>query len=156
MRSVNSPRTRLRIVRRGAAAVEAALLLPLLLIVAAGVVDIGQLIVVKQNLINASRIGARHACKDSIINANQIDAAVMEYFSDAFPELSPSELIEAASVSAFDENGNQLFGNEIGLINSGERIEVQVELEFSALQWFGIINFWNLQLEPLTSYGRRE
>lgn len=142
--------------RQGVAVVEAALLLPLILIVAMGIIEVGQLIIVKQNLINASRLGARQAARDSTQSTVDVTATVMDYFSGIFPHLDSLELQIAARVKVFDKDGNELTGIQLANIPSGEKLAVQVEFDFSAVQWTGAIQYWDLKLDPITSYSRRE
>jgi len=56
--------------RRGAAAVELAVILPLLLLLLVGVWEIGRLIQLQQIMSNAARTGARVASQGVIINAD--------------------------------------------------------------------------------------
>jgi Flp pilus assembly protein TadG len=64
--------------RRGAAAVEAAVVLPVLLIFIAGIVDIGRLPKYADTLTNAARIGAQYGCTSTSTAAdtNSIKAMV--------------------------------------------------------------------------------
>ena len=142
--------------RKGAAAVEAALLLPLLLIVTLGVVDVGQFIVTKQNLCNASRIGARHAAKDGTSNISEVEEVISEYFNDAFPSLTDSEISDVFQLVIRDSNGTTIEGDGLSEFESGEILVVEVDLDFSMVQWLDKVNYWNLELEPITSTSRRE
>ena len=56
--------------RRGAAAVEAAVVLPVLLIFIAGIVDIGRLPKYADTLTNAARIGAQYGCTNTTTAAD--------------------------------------------------------------------------------------
>lgn len=142
--------------RRGAAAVEAALLLPILVIVTLGIIDIGQFIVVKQNLCNATRLAARHAAKDSTINTAEVTSLVNEYFAENFPQLSAIDLNSAASVSIENADGVPIVGNQLEEIGSGEPVVVFVSIDFGAVRWLDSVDYWNLDFEPVGSFARRE
>ena len=141
--------------REGAAAVEAALLTPLLLIVALGVIDVGQFIVVKQNLSSAARIGARQAARDASVDTQIVETVVAEFFTQTFPVIESDDISSAVAVEIFDSDGNSITGDELGQFETGELINVQVTVDFSKIQWLNL-NYWNLDLDPVSGYSRRE
>jgi Flp pilus assembly protein TadG len=63
--------------RRGAAAVEAAVVLPVLLIFIAGIVDIGRLPKYADTLTNAARIGAQYGCTNTTTAADTTSISAM-------------------------------------------------------------------------------
>jgi Flp pilus assembly protein TadG len=63
--------------RRGAAAVEAAVILPVLLIFIAGIVDIGRLPKYADTLTNAARIGAQYGCTNTTTAADTTSISAM-------------------------------------------------------------------------------
>jgi Flp pilus assembly protein TadG len=63
--------------RRGAAAVEAAVVLPVLLIFIAGIVDIGRLPKYADTLTNAARIGAQYGCTNMTTAADTTSISAM-------------------------------------------------------------------------------
>ena len=149
-------RRRRRSRRSGAAAVEAALLSPLLLIVTLGAVDIGQYINVSQSVSNASRVGTRQACRDSTVNVSEVKESVYDYFRSTFPHLSEKELQGALQISVLDREGNSIANGDLSTMNAGDEVAVVVTLDFSVVRWVGSIDYWNLSLDPYTTYGRRE
>jgi hypothetical protein len=68
--------------RKGVAAVEFALVLPLFLILFLGMIELGRGIQVQQVLTNAAREGARYACLDQS-TAAQVQSTVLTYMADA-------------------------------------------------------------------------
>lgn len=68
--------------RRGAAAVELALLLPLILILLLGMWEVGRMIEMQQLLTNAAREGGRQASTGNLTNA-QTAQVVRDYLSNA-------------------------------------------------------------------------
>ena len=94
--------------RRGAASVEAALMLPLLIIVTFGAIDVAQYINAGQVIANASREGARIGSRESTESVDQIEDAIINYLSKTIPQMSESELeecidIEVRKVTATDD-----------------------------------------------------
>ena len=81
--------------RRGAATVEAAVILPILIVVSLGSTDVAQYINLAQSVTNASRQGSRFACRDTTENIQQVDAAVRAFFEQSFPK-TPPEVLDAA------------------------------------------------------------
>jgi Flp pilus assembly protein TadG len=142
--------------RRGAAVVEAALLTPLLLIVTMGAIEIGQYINVAQTLTNASRVGGRLACRDAVENVSDVEDAVLQYVASSFPRLTTAQVQSAVVVTVHRANGTRLYGNDLGTIETGEQLYVSVSLDFSAVKWGGAIEYWQLELDPVSTFSRRE
>ncbi len=142
--------------RHGAAVVEAALLTPLLLIVTMGAIEIGQYINVAQTVTNASRVGGRLACRDSVENVSDVESAVLQYISSSFPRLTTSQLQSAVELSVHRADGRKLSGDDLATLETGEQLYVTVSLDFNAVKWGGAIEYWQLDLDPVTTYSRRE
>ncbi len=68
--------------RRGTAAVEFAVVAPLLLAIVMGVIEVGRAITVQELLTNASREGARMAGNDTTALTATVQAAVNNYLSN--------------------------------------------------------------------------
>lgn len=141
--------------RRGAAAVEAALLAPLLVIVTLGAIDIGQLINVAQVQSNAARMGTRMACRNGMADATTVRESVREYVANSFPAREASEIYTAVEVTVCKEDGTEI-GSDLDLIPAGDPVFVRVNIDFSAVRWLGIIDFWNVELPVTECHGRRE
>jgi Flp pilus assembly protein TadG len=89
--------------RRGAAAVEFAIVAPVFFMLVVGMIEIGRAIMVQQVLINASRVGARQAAMLSSSEDAVIDA-VEDYFegvgmSDVSTTVSPDPATAAAGTA---------------------------------------------------------
>jgi Flp pilus assembly protein TadG len=80
---------RLKYRRRGAAAVEFALVLPLFLILLSGVWEVGRMTEVQQILSNAAREGGRQASTSLTTNAN-VQQVVLLYLQNAFNDNDPT------------------------------------------------------------------
>ena len=128
--------------RRGTASVEAALMLPLLIIVTFGAIDVAQYINAGQVIANASREGARIGSRESTESVVQIEGAIISYLSKTIPQMSKSALeecieIEVRKVTATDDgySKSQIPSGDLDKIKSGDPISVKVKLDFSVLRW---------------------
>ena len=74
--------SRLRRHRRGAAAVEFAVVAPVFFLVVLGIIEFGRMIMVQQVLTNAAREGARIAVLDSATTA-RVETRVTDYLASA-------------------------------------------------------------------------
>jgi hypothetical protein len=128
--------------RRGAASVEAALMLPLLIIVTFGAIDVSQYINAGQVIANASREGARVGSRESTETVEQIEAAIFSYLSQTIPQMSEPDLedcidIEVRKVVETDNGHSKetIPSGDLNKIDSGAPMSVRVQLNFSALRW---------------------
>ena len=78
--------------KRGASAVEFALVLPILILLFIGIVDFGLLIYDKQVITNATRVGARAGLVSKVprLSASDITGVVDAYAKDRLVSLRPS------------------------------------------------------------------
>ena len=86
--------------QRGITTVEFAIVAPMLVILAFGIIEVGRLLVVQQVLTNASREGARQAVV-SHTNGVNVDSFVTDYLNDgtvsgATVTVTPSDLTSLA------------------------------------------------------------
>ena len=104
--------------RRGAAAVEFALVAPLFLLMVLGMVEVGRAIMVQQIITNASREGARRAVLDGATHT-EVTSFVNTYLTGAS--------LPAATVT-FPQGNPQDAG-------FGAPVEVRVSIPFSQVSW---------------------
>src|SRR5689334_20071830 len=78
---IRRPSARTRI-RQGVAAVEFAVVLPFLLLLLAGIWEVGAMVEVQQILSNAAHVGGRQASTGLNTNA-QVQQAVLQYLQNA-------------------------------------------------------------------------
>jgi len=104
--------------RRGAAAVEFALVAPLFFLLLLGMIEVGRAIMVQQILTNASREGARRAVLDGATDS-EVTTSVTTYLTNAS--------LPAATVT-FPQGNPQDAG-------FGDPVEVQVVIPFSQVSW---------------------
>lgn len=107
-----------RINRRGAAAVEFALVAPLFFLLIFGMIEFGRMIMVQQVITNASREGARAAVLDGSTHS-EVQQTIDDYLSSAS--------ISGATV--------QIVPYEPSTAGYGEPVTVTVQVPFSQVSW---------------------
>ena len=111
--------------RRGAAAVELAVVTPVLLILVLGIIESGQAISVRQSMLDAARGACRLATLENVTNQqalDQIDAAMSTARISQFSAtVSPTPLTSA---------------------NKGDLVSVQISANFNDVSWLPIPNYF--------------
>ena len=154
--TVNRTRSRRKHARSGTAAVECAIVAPLLTLLVLGAIDLGQYADVYQKISDASREGARVASRYDTTSTSQVQAAVMGYLEDVSPDASPSTLAEAAQVTLSDGLGNPIPYGDLSQIPTGSQINVQVTLQYDPVRWIPGFNGLNGKVLEATTVMRRE
>jgi Flp pilus assembly protein TadG len=138
--------------RRGAAAVECAFVLPVLLLFFLGIVDTGQFANVGQAVSGASREAARVAARNDTLLVAEVETVVASYLADAFPGLPAG----SATVTVTDGNGNAIAGGDLTTISAGSAIIVQVDLGFDTVRWISGLSQLDSRDLTATTMSRRE
>lgn len=141
--------------RRGVAATEFALVLPMLMIIILGAIDVGEFINIGQVVAHAAREGAREASRDSTTNVSQVETAVRDYLSDAFPNMSVADLGAIAQITV-SSGGATLTGDAINDVASGDPITVTVSLDFDSVRWLQGVNLLDGRTLSSTTVMRRQ
>jgi Flp pilus assembly protein TadG len=141
--------------RRGAALVECAIVLPLLILITLGAIDAGQYVNVGQVVTDASREGARRASRNTVLDESDVESAVQDYFADAFPGVAEADLNAGLTVNVFNSAGSPVTTGDLTAINSGDAFSVQVTFEFDTVQWIGAIPMFSGQSVQTTTQMRR-
>lgn len=106
MRS-QSRHSRRREMARGAAALEAAFVLPVAVIMLLGAMEVGRIVQVNQHLVNAAREGARVACGGSDggtpATISVVETAVRNYLTGAN---LPAEAVLATEITLINNSSN--------------------------------------------------
>src|SRR5687768_3502192 len=102
---IRKSRRRPSVSRRGAAAVECAIIAPLLTLLLLGAIDVGQYANMYQKVSDASRHGARVAAKYGTTTTAQVEAAVMDYLEQACPNVGDGTLDSATTVTVMNSAG---------------------------------------------------
>jgi Flp pilus assembly protein TadG len=132
--AISNPR-RQRPARRGAAAVEAALVLGLCLYFMMGVFEFGRLFMMRNLVLNAVREGARLAVAGTSTKTTaQIQSTVTSYLAgQQFSNL-------VVQVYAADANGNSISGTNWYDVTFGSGIGVQIDADYAAIvPTFGVL-----------------
>ena len=117
--------------RRGAAMVEAALCLPLLVVMVLGVVEFGRAQAVSQIVTNAAHEGARRAIHDGSSNA-EVTQIVNSFLQSALG-IDPGNV--SVSISVTPAAGNQDPLNEVANANTRDLCLVEVYLSFDSVSY---------------------
>lgn len=141
--------------RGGAAAVEFAVLCPVLVLLIFGGIDMGQFINSGQVVSSASRVGVRVATRDATIHTSAVTDAVVDYISQHIPGLSRDTIVGATTVTVKAE-GTTISGIGLGGVPSGRRLDVTVAFNYAAIRWFPGLNVLHGKSLTTTSMMRRE
>lgn len=124
-------RSRHRCSRHGGAAVEFALVLPLILAMLVGIWELGRMIEVQQTLTNAAREGGRRAATGQW-DQDAVKQAVHQYLDNAG---YPTDNVEI-TVTNLDRTGTDPREAE-----QGDRLRITVSLPFRDIRWATISLF---------------
>jgi Flp pilus assembly protein TadG len=113
-----SPRT-IRRQRRGAAAVEAAVVLPVLMIFIAGIVDVGRLPKYADTISNAARIGAQYGCANTTTAADTTSITAMVKAEISNEKLTVSSSNPTVTVSTPTSSSTQFISVTVTYSMSG-------------------------------------
>jgi Flp pilus assembly protein TadG len=117
--------------RTGAAAVEAAIVIPLIALILLGSIDVGQSVYVAQVVNEASREGARQACRFDTQSESEVRATVLRFVENSFSGISDS----AVDINFSDAGGNGIASGNLSSVATGSPISVQVSLDYDAVRW---------------------
>ena len=110
--------------RRGVAAVEFAVVAPVVFLAFFGMVEMGRMVMVKQAVVNAAREGCREAILATTIDAADVDAVVRAHLVNVVPDASDVNELRVTCTPA-----------DLTAVASGTTITVDVECDFSDVSW---------------------
>lgn len=142
--------------RRGVATIEMAVALPILTLLFLGAVDVGQYANVGQAVCNSSREGARLAARYDTLNVSEVQSAVLGYLADSIPNVPSDTLAAAVQVKVRDANGNDVLSGDMAKITTGERLSVEVVLQFDTVRWLSLTNWMQGRTLSTRTVMRRE
>jgi len=142
--------------RRGVAAVECAIVAPLLVLLVLGAIDVGEYANVYQKVSDASRAGARVAVQTETSSNSQVSTSVLDYLQDTFPHVAPATLAAATNVSVADATGNPIAGGDLTSVSSGSELSVTVTLKYDFVRWINHLPFLDGSDVVATTIMRRE
>ena len=142
--SRNGPHT-----RQGAATVEFAVMVPLLMLLLLGMIEYAQVVNVSQQVSSASRRGARMAARNTTHNVSEVDNFVANYIAGNLPNAS------SLQVHVSNSSGVHLTGSELNAIPAGAPVAVEVSLNFDTVRWFRhFVSLDNKVLQTTTTVRR--
>lgn len=151
---------RARFVRRsgrpGVAAVETAAVLPLIVALILGAIDLGQFANCHQKISDASREAARYAAQFETQDASQVRTVVLACLSEMFPGVSEATLQANTDVTLRNEYGIALAGSELTTISAGSPVTVDVSFQFDSVRWVAGPRFLSSRTVQATTIMRRE
>src|SRR5262249_27745573 len=113
-------------VRRGTAAVELAIVLPLLLTLVVGIWEIGRMVETQQIISNAAREGGRQAAAGSLTNS-QVITVVRTYIEENLPA--------AAGDNATITVTNLTSGLDAGSANQLDHLQISITVNYNDVRW---------------------
>lgn len=141
--------------RRGAAAVEMAVVSPVLFLTAIGIVDVGQYVGIGQVINNASREGARVAIRSNTESVSEVEAVILTYMTDALPGVPSDTISSALQVRVTDETGT-IPNGDFTAVGAGSEISVQVTFDYQNARWAPTSFFTGNTVLQTTTIMRRE
>ncbi|HEV3005564.1 MAG TPA: TadE/TadG family type IV pilus assembly protein [Pirellulales bacterium] len=126
--------------RRGAALVEFALVVPVLLLFLVGMIEVGRAIMVQQLITNASREGARVAGYESTTQTSSVTSAVNTYLSNVNINGATTTVSPDPPTGASD----------------GQQVSVSVSVPYKTVSWVPSPFFLGGSTLKATSVMRRE
>lgn len=122
-----------RVGRRGAAAVELALTLPLIVAILAGMWEVGRVVEVQQILANAAREAGRQAATGQYTNA-QVQQTALSYLKFGLNDTGGTQTANA-TVTVVNLNAP---GTDVSAATTLDPIQVTVNVPFSDVRWIAL------------------
>lgn len=150
--------------RKGVAAVECALVAPLLVLIAMGAIDSGQFVNMAQVVNDASYAGARQASQNTALNQSEVRAAVLNYIAQQCPHISATQLDGALTVNVYRSLNVSLLGGDLtAVLNgdlttilTGEPVAVEVIFRYDTVRWLNGFPGLDSRSLATTTVMRRE
>jgi len=155
---INRPwqKIRRRIRPRGAAVVELAVTVPLLSLLAFGIVEYSQLSHAAQVVSNASRRGARFAAKNENSSAAAVESYIRSYITESFANLTAEQANTAVQVSVADGSDSSIVNGDLSTTSSGTPVVVDVSLDFDSIRVLPHFGVLDNQVVQTSTSARRE
>jgi Flp pilus assembly protein TadG len=131
---IRSPRRRPGAPRSGTAAVEFAVVLPFLMAVSLGIVEIGRLVMVAQLATNASRESARYAVQGNATTA-EVKAYTLQYLAAAGV---PNSAVTTFAVDYQTTSGGATAWTATAdpkTVPAGAPVRVQLKVDYNTVSW---------------------
>jgi Flp pilus assembly protein TadG len=136
--------------RRGALAREVVIVAPVFVVVALGIIEIGRGVMINKIVENAAEEGARTAVLSGSTNADV--ASAVQVFMSSSLGLNPSDV--AVEITALPDQGTSEPHCNIANCQTGDLINVQVQVPFSRVAMLGVNYFAGKNLTGKCSMRR--
>lgn len=124
-----------RLLRRGVAAVECAVIAPVIVLIVFGSIQVGQMIHISRTVSDASREGARQASAPRVKTVAEVETAINDYLSAAFPNRTSTAIRNATTVIVRNSVGTTIPGGDLTTVTSGDSVYVEVRFDSNAVRW---------------------
>ena len=141
--------------RQGAATVEFAVVVPVLMILILGLIEYAQVINVSQTVSNASRRGARLAARSTTGKVSEVKDFVTNYVASSLPKTPADKIAAAVKVTVANGAGVALTDSDLNSASSGSSLTVEVTFTYDTVRWlrhFGALD--NKTLKAITTVRR--
>ena len=158
--------------RRGASAVEAAIILPVVIVITLGGIDFAQYINLGQLVSNASREAARIAGRSTTSSVEEVEDAVENYLQAWYPTATDEGFGNRLSISVKTEEEDKLDqdndrddtelveveipSGDLSRVESGTTLRIVVSFDYENVRWIPGPDYWSNNLQTVTTYCRRE
>jgi Flp pilus assembly protein TadG len=155
MNKPRNPKSRSALDRHGAAVVEAALILPVLVVLTLSAIDIAQYVNLTQSVTNASREGARLVSRNENDSVSEVEIAIRSYLQDSLPNMSAAQIANAMTITILDKDDNPIPNGDLSTLKSGDPVSFQVDFDYAAVRWLPGPS-WNGNSSQCRTVCRRE
>jgi len=138
-------RLRRRQHRRGATLVEFAMVIPVVLLVLFGMIEISRLLMVQHALSNAAQRGARQAMLAVTLDGSDVEDAVRGYLDAALGSVADDS--DAVRITVSPET--------LAGLDSGTEVNVQIQVGTSHISWFNGNGFLGISEVTLSGQSTR-
>ena len=118
----------------GVVAVETALIVPVVVLITLGTIDVAQYINLAQVVTNSSREAARVASRNDTATVADVEASVRSYVAATFPNMSTSDVNSVVTIEIRDKD-DKLISTNLSTVASGDPLVVNVSFDYSQIRW---------------------
>ena len=129
---MNKQRAKRNRERKGIAAVEFAMVLPVFMAMMLGIVEFGRAMMVGQLVTNAAREGARQSIIDGSSNS-QVEQQIKDFLQDTLNITDPASVLVTITVTPAP--GNDDPGNEVAFAQPRDLCKVEVSIPYNLVSF---------------------
>lgn len=129
--------------RRGATAVEMAVVAPIFFLLVFGLVEFSRMTMVSQGLTDAARAGCRKAVLASTDNSTDVDATVRDYLKAVVEDADDPDMVRILVTPS-----------TLGVTESGTEVTTTVELDYADVSWIPAVFLDDVVLRGVSTMTR--